>query len=1250
MKKVKNKQKTILFFLITFLFSITIGLLPSPIITPRVSAENLDESKSTYKDIKTLSATAYRCLEEDILDMEGRDIKAFKDIFHNRNYALGGGVLGVNQSINGYDAERAVVGFVVDPSNGVQTCKTVLDRSLKILDRESGSNGVAKALVNTTDFGNPIPRARLKTRAGELRGDIIKKMSALKKSMSSAHYRYWSYYDSLSPDGSLANTCYQVGGQSPTGSFNSSRDIEIEVENGTSHVLYYRGDEKKAGGEDKISDRAYKDTGWLVDNGGVAATTTIGDIFVRLGGKKEGVGGGHPNYWSTPFFPWSMTSSDNADDETEGLISCSLVKTHLEDVGAEFLTVKKGQILLTPKPITSPENAVTIDKALKDKQDDIKPLLEANPDIMYFCTGSIRDKYANELGTSLRNEASTIDYFTKWLAAYGTTTVVSVPWTLDEGKKMVECLVNDNAYGDELFTIMKRETEGLQDVDPTAADKKPAADEPQNCKGGVGTIDAALGWFICPVVDMIFGVIHFLETNIILPYLAVSPLEDKGAIFDLWTAVRNISYVFLIMAFLFLIFSETTSFGGEAYQIKRLAPRLLLVAIGITLSYYLVGWAIDFFNVLGVGIAQMTQWAIGKTGGNTLVTIEGGAIGAGIAGLLGSTGALGLGVFLFKNVGAPTLGVVALMGIFIMIAVAVTIILRQIIIIALVIVSPIAITAALLPNTEKVFKTWWSYLSKALVMYPLIIGLFAAGKIGGALLAEGAIGGAGVGDDAIKSIMSFVAGVVPLVLVPSTFKLAGGAMAGVYGAMRGGVGKAYNGMMGDARDPNSIRGRRSLGMRDNRDQFGRGTATKFANFGAGESSSKKRRAAGKGSRRGAVAKRLGINKIGTGIERVGHFSERLAQQAGERAKMTEALLAVDSGDGLGYAMGDALGGDTGGRARFGAPEWDRMLQAEKDGTLTEEESDNMEAIRQEKKGIPAEHKAAFEALRSAPMDQQKHIIQAWAQKRGGSPNGAATAAAHIQSLRDDGKINDREAAELDREYMKSVAGNGGMFLKHIADSETGQKTGGWRQGILRNARGIDGVLEEQVANVYQKDAAGNHVMQNVTNDAGEVVGQTRVLDKSSAAYKTLQKIGGQDTGAIGEFDADFMSAYLDNYSVKDADGKELYVDVDAMSNEERRMVGAFMERADINDYYRQRMDTDTRSKVYGGEGGGGGLVNRVAKGTSDYRDEDILDNEGKPTGAKQKAKFKKMIDMSARGKKPGQEPDPGHIPNAPDGP
>lgn len=133
---------------------------------------------------------------------------------------------------------------------------------------------------------------------------------------------------------------------------------------------------------------------------------------------------------------------------------------------------------------------------------------------------------------------------------------------------------------------------------------------PRTAKAEQAQLMLRLVFFICPLVDMMFGLIHFMETNFIIPYLAVNPLADNGAIFNLWTGIRNISYVFLVLAFLFLIFSETTSFGGEAYQIKRLASRLLVVAIGITLSYYLVGWAIDFFNILGVGIAQLTKWAI----------------------------------------------------------------------------------------------------------------------------------------------------------------------------------------------------------------------------------------------------------------------------------------------------------------------------------------------------------------------------------------------------------------------------------------------------------------------------------------------------------------------------------------------------------------------------------------------------------------------------------------------------------------
>lgn len=59
------------------------------------------------------------------------------------------------------------------------------------------------------------------------------------------------------------------------------------------------------------------------------------------------------------------------------------------------------------------------------------------------------------------------------------------------------------------------------------------------------------------------------------------------------------------------------------------------------------------------------------------------------------------------------------------------------------------------------------------------------------------------------------------------------------------------------------------------------------------------------------------------------------------------------------------------------------------------------------------------------------------------------------------------------------------------------------------------------------------------------------------------------------------------------------------------------------------MDTDTRSKLYGGEGARGlGLVNRTARGTSDYRTETPTDKDGKATGPARPVKFKRMFDMA----------------------
>lgn len=1221
-------------------------MTPVSYLAPEARAEEatLEEARKTYNDIKWLRAAATQCLVDPVIDVAGNDIESFEGIFRTGKFDGKG-------NKNGYDAELAIVGFSADPNNGAAKCSTAIKEALRALKMPNSSNSdVAMALLGTTNFTSGVPRSRLKTSV--LAQKAIAESERLTSEMKPSHLAVLSHEDYFYPK-SLVDTCYSATAENSKKI--GSDDFSLPDVGGKKINVYYRD-------TDKIRDTIYSgSSGWIEDTGGTFAISRIGDYVVQQYGKKGSLKLGKIDVRDDKIFPLGSIPSRGGSFFAD----CSNVESIVKSANSNGdLAFSGGKLVLNADRVVSPENEATTSATNLAKYQKILPILTADPSKIGKCGLDLIGKYDAAAGFTSMSQDELAQYFARWLSKIDTSEESSnpPPWTAAEGDKMLACLVSTEQYGSALSDAMAIKNDRLQELGNMAPDDdKEEAAKPQNCKGGVGTIDASLGFFICPLVDMVFGVIHFLETNIILPYLAVSPLEDKGAIFDLWTAVRNISYVFLVLAFLFLIFSETTSFGGEAYQIKRLAPRLLVVAIGITLSYYLVGWAIDFFNILGVGIAQMTQWAIGKTGSNSLVTIEGGAIGAGVAGLIGGVGAPALAIFLFKGVGAPTLGVVALMGVFILIAVAVTIIMRQIIIIALVIASPIAITAALLPNTEKIFKMWWSYLSKALVMYPLIIGLFAAGKIGGSLLAAGAIGGAGVGDDAIKSIMSFVAGVVPLVLVPSTFKLAGGAMAGVYGAMRGGVGKAYNGLMGDARDPNSIRGRRNLGMRGNRDRMGRGVATKLANFGDHDSTSDKRKAKGKGSRRGAIAKGLGINSLGTGVEKFGHFSERLAQQEQERQKISEALFGVDSGDGLGYILGEHLGQDAAGQARFGEETWNEWKEQEKNGTLSDANRTNMESIRQQKKGVPAQFKAAAKAFRSAPLDQQKHLITAWAQKQGGSPNGASTAASYIDSL----NLSEKDKEELDRTYMKSVAPNGGMFLKHISEDPNIQKGGGWRRAILDNDRGFDGVLAEQT-NPYKIDAATGL--------------RTNELDYNSAAYRTLQKIGGGDTGPIGEMDVDFMSSFLKNYTETETTtdpntGQQTssdFVNVDRMSAEERRMTAAFFERADINDYYRQKMDTDTRNKLYGGEGFGKGLVDRRVKGSSDHEEIKVkerdaagdvvaqpkLDDLGRQQsdgsgGVKMEPRMTKILrpfsvlgDMAPanRGKKGGQPDDPEHIP------
>lgn len=304
-----------------------------------------------------------------------------------------------------------------------------------------------------------------------------------------------------------------------------------------------------------------------------------------------------------------------------------------------------------------------------------------------------------------------------------------------------------------------------------------APDEEPVCNTGTG-FASFLAFVICPFTALITDATDFIEKNLIIPYLTVSPLETGGTVHTIWEAIRNLANVAFIIAFLIIVFSQSTSIGISNYGIKRMLPRLVMVAVGANLSFFIVAFAIDAFNVFGAGVADLVLAALPDAAPNQGDNPD---VAQGtVAGLVGF-GALAIAAAL-TSAGA-VLGwlwglIVAAFAIVVM--AVIVLVSRQIAIIILVILSPLAFVAWLLPNTEKYFTKWRQLLIQLLLMYPMIILLFAVGKIFTALVNAGEFqltsGGAPEQvAESIKILLGFFATILPLAALPATF-LAGGAL------------------------------------------------------------------------------------------------------------------------------------------------------------------------------------------------------------------------------------------------------------------------------------------------------------------------------------------------------------------------------------------------------------------------------------------------------------------------------------------
>jgi hypothetical protein len=115
----------------------------------------------------------------------------------------------------------------------------------------------------------------------------------------------------------------------------------------------------------------------------------------------------------------------------------------------------------------------------------------------------------------------------------------------------------------------------------------------------------ALGWVMCPVIKLGQEFVASME-ELIVDQLDTGPIQTTGRYENLhtaWAGFRDLANVFFIGVFLVIIFAQVLNIKMDSYSIKMMLPRLIIAAIAIQFSYFIMQIGVDISNVLGNGIA-----------------------------------------------------------------------------------------------------------------------------------------------------------------------------------------------------------------------------------------------------------------------------------------------------------------------------------------------------------------------------------------------------------------------------------------------------------------------------------------------------------------------------------------------------------------------------------------------------------------------------------------------------------------------
>ena len=304
--------------------------------------------------------------------------------------------------------------------------------------------------------------------------------------------------------------------------------------------------------------------------------------------------------------------------------------------------------------------------------------------------------------------------------------------------------------------------------------------EEQTCMNSGGA--ESLGWIVCPILTWMQGAAEGAYNNYVKPNLEVQPTLFQGsnnATQNAWGTFQGLANLCFVILFLIIIFSQLTGVGIDNYGIKKILPKLIVVAILVNLSYLICLICVDLSNILGNALQALFEGISPDVSSVTITNSDGAkAVGSTTITAIALLGLLfAVGAAVWQNPAILLTLLVAALGVLISIFfLFILLAARKAAIVVLTVISPVAFVCYMLPNTKKLFDKWLNFWEALLLLYPICGLLIGGGDFVSKLMLAA---GSNTESDFFTAFTAMIVGIIPVFFIPTVLKSSFAALGSI---------------------------------------------------------------------------------------------------------------------------------------------------------------------------------------------------------------------------------------------------------------------------------------------------------------------------------------------------------------------------------------------------------------------------------------------------------------------------------------